>query len=1104
MYCKNCGNEILEDQKFCPKCGTEIIKKSVDKTKINPKKNTSKKTQAIIACVCCLVLIISATIGVILENNFSRDMDLDGITYFETKSENVVLDNENGIKYVNNEILMTVNDNVSENDVEELISKFGGKIVGKIDLTNDYQIQFDSTYNLSEINDIIDSFSDDIVKSASPNYAFSLNTDSINGDVYLPNDNEWDSWDEPPSGNNWGLEAIEAPDAWSYIELLQAVNVGVFDNMFYTGHKDLTFTERPLGNAKYDFGDNEKFSSHGTHVAGTIAADFDNKKGVSGVSVNQNLYGFSFETFQDKGTVYLFKVGLAYLIAVKDCRVVNISAGLDLEDFCADREVKNNLNTTPAKDAINLINNEITEFLKSLIASGKDFLICKSAGNQNSLDEHSGYKYFKKDVDDNNYPYEYISYSDFYNYCNEKDSEFEYPEYKDRKVEIEGRLEWGNVDTDNGLLCGIDDEEISSRIIVVGAIENKENGNYDICDFSQCGKRVDILAPGKDVFSTVKKENKSAYDNDSGTSMATPFVSGVAALIYSLRPDIDGKTVKSIICNTGTGEYGKQKQKYKLLNAKNALDKANKIDTKNDNLTDESTDINYGNVVIYNNCLYYWKYNSDSFSKEEVAFAQYYYNENAKNELICRDEEGNETVILITSGFSNIAIAKERIYYQEAKDHYNLIIKSCSLKGEDIKDYGDGTLCGVVNSGKYVVFKPNNKYTSGVYSIDTSNAYEKKIISNDYYLICSDDYVICSKSNESESIYDTEHKIYRINCDGSNEKEIYINKSATLKSIKSLKEDDFNVDGHIDISLPYVCGDNLYYIYEHKAGSGNCTQSERIMKININTGASTQLDGQIWWDSGFFTFDSVNDVYYQKYLENYYNTEVLNKNNYSDFSNLKLGEYGTDGSGALIPEFCETLGDKQYVLLTYGDFVSWNGWRQMYQFEKCALYEKDLSSGKVTKIYDVDNDSNIKNDFNGNQLEQNIPSDALEYSGHHYQIYSDVCDTWEKAKEYCEKLGGHLAVISSQEENDALFSYLISTGEENAYFGYSDNLEEGSWYWVCDESSYTNWHFDEPNNENSNEDYAMFYWKFNNGTWNDGNFGKGTESDDCNFICEWD
>lgn len=134
-----------------------------------------------------------------------------------------------------------------------------------------------------------------------------------------------------------------------------------------------------------------------------------------------------------------------------------------------------------------------------------------------------------------------------------------------------------------------------------------------------------------------------------------------------------------------------------------------------------------------------------------------------------------------------------------------------------------------------------------------------------------------------------------------------------------------------------------------------------------------------------------------------------------------------------------------------------------------------------------------------------IPDDAFEFNDHYYKVYDGVCDSWVEAVEYCESLGGHLATITSHEENEAVYSYITSCSYKNAYFGFSDRINEGTWEWVNGENSeYTNWHSYEPNNESRNEDYAMFYWKYSDGTWNDGNFGQGTESDDLSFICEWD
>ena len=75
-------------------------------------------------------------------------------------------------------------------------------------------------------------------------------------------------------------------------------------------------------------------------------------------------------------------------------------------------------------------------------------------------------------------------------------------------------------------------------------------------------------------------------------------------------------------------------------------------------------------------------------------------------------------------------------------------------------------------------------------------------------------------------------------------------------------------------------------------------------------------------------------------------------------------------------------------------------------------------------------------------------------------------------------------------------------GYENAYFGFSDESSEGNWKWVNGTStSYTNWHSGEPSNQDGIEHYAMFYEKFQDGTWNDAD---GIIDAGGAFICEWD
>lgn len=73
--------------------------------------------------------------------------------------------------------------------------------------------------------------------------------------------------------------------------------------------------------------------------------------------------------------------------------------------------------------------------------------------------------------------------------------------------------------------------------IAVGAL----NPNLSLAAYSSVGPEVDILAPGTQVYSTYLN---NSYALLSGTSMATPFISGVAAMAVA-KARLDGKPITS-------------------------------------------------------------------------------------------------------------------------------------------------------------------------------------------------------------------------------------------------------------------------------------------------------------------------------------------------------------------------------------------------------------------------------------------------------------------------------------------------------------------------------------------------------------------------------
>jgi subtilisin family serine protease len=94
---------------------------------------------------------------------------------------------------------------------------------------------------------------------------------------------------------------------------------------------------------------------------------------------------------------------------------------------------------------------------------------------------------------------------------------------------------------------------IAPNWIEVGASTRSADENLP-ADFSNYGqKSVDLFAPGKDILSTTPDGTYSSY---SGTSMATPEVAGIAALVLSQKPNLTAVQLKKILTSTVT-PFGK-------------------------------------------------------------------------------------------------------------------------------------------------------------------------------------------------------------------------------------------------------------------------------------------------------------------------------------------------------------------------------------------------------------------------------------------------------------------------------------------------------------------------------------------------------------------
>lgn len=96
----------------------------------------------------------------------------------------------------------------------------------------------------------------------------------------------------------------------------------------------------------------------------------------------------------------------------------------------------------------------------------------------------------------------------------------------------------GNSGTDNDRRPHYPSNYDMPNMVAVAATDRNDR----LASFSNYGESsVDIAAPGVDIFSTMPG---GGYGNKSGTSMATPQVSGAAALILSKYPDLSNQELK--------------------------------------------------------------------------------------------------------------------------------------------------------------------------------------------------------------------------------------------------------------------------------------------------------------------------------------------------------------------------------------------------------------------------------------------------------------------------------------------------------------------------------------------------------------------------------
>lgn len=152
---------------------------------------------------------------------------------------------------------------------------------------------------------------------------------------------------------------------------------------------------------------------------------------------------------------------------------------------------------------------------------------------------------------------------------------------------------------------------------------------------------VDLAAPGASIYSTYAAENK-AYTNMSGTSMATPYVTGVAALIQSKYQNISTKaTKKAILDGVDKSSYwSKYVKTGGRLNAYNALKSAGDCKFTIQYDKNGGSGNNMPNTTVTYGVSTKISLNTYQSPSDDKLFAGWYANRKSDNKWLYQNESG--------------------------------------------------------------------------------------------------------------------------------------------------------------------------------------------------------------------------------------------------------------------------------------------------------------------------------------------------------------------------------------------------------------------------------------------------------------------------------
>lgn len=422
-----------------------------------------------------------------------------------------------GINYAKDEIVVFVDPAATQDQVSSLAARFGAEFLGHDDELNFYQLllQFPTLDDAMQL--ILELENEPIVRFAIPHF-FEIG----NSSETIPNDPSWSFTSRP--FRSWAQDLIHLPEAWTIATGDPSVRTGFVDVGFDLNHEDIIFNGS-LSDFRFNF---TAFRDHGTEVASIAGAVGNNARGLAGAMWAPNLLLFSCSANNDNFVDEPICWSMATKAIDRGARIINVSFAINYSPVCLPSAPINQIAAWLQRSK-----NGWREVLNHAAGVPIGVLFVFGTGNDRTL------------------------------------FDFTVP--------------------------AVLSNEFPNNVLSVGAVDRHSNQ----ASYSNYGS-ISLWAPGGDqptkmcpngqrtspfpdaelpfLFFTqiFAAQANNTYGSVSGTSIAAPFVSGVAGLVLSANSSLTATQLKNIIVSTAddTGHVDSAGKSVRLLNAFRAVQQA--------------------------------------------------------------------------------------------------------------------------------------------------------------------------------------------------------------------------------------------------------------------------------------------------------------------------------------------------------------------------------------------------------------------------------------------------------------------------------------------------------------------------------------------------